>query len=66
MAPRPHFDRSAPVRELSNVMDPANDLAWNFEKFLVGKNGDVIGRFKSGVDPDDADLKDAIEGALAG
>ena len=49
-----------------NQMEPAGDVAWNFEKFLVGKNGDVIGRFKSGVDPDDADLKEAIEAALAG
>ena len=48
-----------------NKTEPAGDVAWNFEKFLIGKNGDVIGRFKSGVDPDDADLKGAIEAALA-
>ena len=48
-----------------NKTEPAGDVAWNFEKFLVGKNGDVIGRFKSGVDPDDAELKGAIEAALS-
>ena len=48
-----------------NKTEPAGDVAWNFEKFLVGKNGDVIGRFKSGVDPDDAELKGAIEAAHA-
>lgn len=32
-------------------MDPAGDVEWNFEKFLVGKDGTVIARFKSGVTP---------------
>ena len=45
-----------------NQMDPAGDVEWNFEKFLVGKNGTVIARFKSGVTPED--LKSAIEEAL--
>ena len=45
-----------------NQMEPAGDVAWNFEKFLVGKDGTVIARFKSGVDPDE--LKAPIEAAL--
>jgi glutathione peroxidase len=45
-----------------NQMEPAGDVEWNFEKFLVSKNGEVIARFKSGVTPDD--LKSAIEAAL--
>jgi len=48
-----------------NQTEPAGDVAWNFEKFLVGKDGTVIARYKSGVAPDDADLKAAIEAALA-
>ena len=48
-----------------NQMDPAGDVAWNFEKFLVGRDGTVIGRFKSGVAPEDGALKTAIESALA-
>ena len=40
-------------------------MAWNFEKFLVGKDGTVINRFKSGVTPEDAELTVAIEAALA-
>ena len=44
-------------------MDPAGDVAWNFEKFLVGKDGTVIARYKSGVDPEE--LKAPIEAALA-
>ncbi len=46
-----------------NQMEPAGDVAWNFEKFLVGKDGTVIARYKSGVDPEE--LKAPIEAALA-
>jgi glutathione peroxidase len=45
--------------------EPAGPVAWNFEKFLVGKDGTVVARFKSGVEPDSAELKSAIEAALA-
>jgi glutathione peroxidase len=45
--------------------EPAGPVAWNFEKFLVGKDGAVIARFKSGVEPESAELKGAIEAALA-
>jgi glutathione peroxidase len=40
-------------------------IDWNFEKFLVGRNGEVIGRFKSDVEPDSKQLVGAIETALA-
>ena len=40
-------------------------MGWNFEKFLIDRNGKVVGRYKSGVAPDDATLKAAIEAALA-
>ena len=45
--------------------EPAGPVAWNFEKFLVGKDGTVLGRYKSNVEPDSAELKGAIEAALA-
>ena len=47
-----------------NQTEPAGDVAWNFEKFLVGKDGTVLARFKSGVAPEDAGLNAAIEAAL--
>ena len=47
-----------------NKTEPAGDVAWNFEKFLVGRDGTVISRFKSGVAPDSTELKGAIEAAL--
>ena len=38
---------------------------WNFHKYLVGKNGEVLGAFPSRVAPDDPKLRAAIEQALA-
>jgi len=37
---------------------------WNFHKYLVGKDGQVIRAFAPGVEPDDKDLRAAIEAAL--
>jgi glutathione peroxidase len=45
--------------------EPAGPVAWNFEKFLVGKDGTVLTRFKSGVEPESAELTSAIESALS-
>jgi glutathione peroxidase len=42
----------------------AGDIRWNFEKFLVGKDGKVVARFGPMVAPDDATLRTAITGAL--
>ncbi|NBX28982.1 glutathione peroxidase [bacterium] len=50
---------------LTESADPKGEVAWNFEKFLIGKDGSVIGRFKSGVSPESPDLAKAIEAALA-
>jgi glutathione peroxidase len=40
------------------------DVAWNFEKFLVNAEGEVVGRYKSAVTPDAAELDTAIKAAL--
>ncbi len=45
--------------------EPAGDVAWNFEKFLIGKDGAVLARFKSNIEPDAAELTGAIEAALS-
>ena len=39
-------------------------IAWNFAKFLIGKDGAVVGRFDSKVAPDGKELRAAIEAAL--
>jgi glutathione peroxidase len=43
----------------------SRDVGWNFEKFLVGRNGEVVARFASHVVPNDPSLRAAIEYALA-
>lgn len=40
------------------------DIGWNFGKFLVGRDGEVIARFEPQTAPNDAALKAAIEAAL--
>jgi glutathione peroxidase len=40
------------------------DIKWNFTKFLVGKDGNVIARFESAVTPESAEVTSAIEKAL--
>jgi glutathione peroxidase len=41
------------------------DVTWNFEKFLVGKDGRVLARFSPRTTPDDPAIGTAIEKALA-
>ena len=43
----------------------AGPVKWNFEKFLVSKEGKVVARFRTGVEPDDAEVVKAIEAELA-
>ena len=40
-------------------------VKWNFEKFLVNRKGEVVGRFAPTVEPDSAEVIDAVEMALA-
>lgn len=42
----------------------AGKISWNFNKFLIAKDGTVINRFGSRTAPEDQSLVDAIEGAL--
>ncbi len=55
---------TAPYDVLTQV-DPAGPVSWNFEKFLVGRDGLALGRFRSNVEPDAPELIAAIEAALA-
>jgi glutathione peroxidase len=41
------------------------DIEWNFAKFLIGRNGEVIARFPAGMAPDTTDVVERIEKALA-
>ena len=52
-------------KTLTNSVEPKGDVAWNFEKFLIGKQGEVVARFASAVTPDSSELVQAIEAELA-
>lgn len=49
---------------LTEKAEPQGDVKWNFEKFLISKDGEVAGRFSSKVAPEDAELTQAIEKLL--
>ncbi|KAL8697125.1 MAG: hypothetical protein Q9201_007302 [Fulgogasparrea decipioides] len=40
-------------------------VKWNFEKFLVGRNGKLVARFKSEVQPESAEITRAVEQQIA-
>lgn len=40
------------------------EVGWNFEKFLINRKGEVVGRFKSGVEPTSDTLVTAIKKEL--
>ncbi len=39
-------------------------IGWNFTKFLVDRNGKIVARFDSAVEPESAEVRKAIEAAL--
>ena len=41
------------------------DVVWNFEKFVIGKDGSVAARFAPGTTPDDPALLATIDAELA-
>lgn len=50
----------------SKESNPAfgGDIKWNFNKFLIGKDGAVLARFEPQVEPTSAEVKAAVEKAL--
>ncbi|MCW2601527.1 MAG: glutathione peroxidase [Frankiales bacterium] len=60
-------DRHPLFAHLTAVPDAAGeagDVQWNFEKWLVSPNGEVVGRFRPGTEPLDPALLAAIEAQL--
>jgi glutathione peroxidase len=60
---------AAPLYQYLTALDtkPAKKgkISWNFEKFLIGKNGQVVARFAPGAEPDSKEIVSAIETELA-
>ncbi|WP_406264633.1 glutathione peroxidase [Streptomyces sp. NBC_00191] len=54
--------------ELTQVADAegeAGDVQWNFEKFLIGKDGQVVSRIRPRTEPEDPAVIAAIEALLS-
>jgi len=47
-----------------SVGDDAGPVKWNFEKFLIDRDGKVVARFRTAVKPDDPQVVAAIEREL--
>lgn len=73
------FDMFAKVNVKGSGIDPlfafltspettpkfSGEIKWNFNKFLIGKHGEVLARFEPKVEPTSPEVKEAIERALA-
>jgi glutathione peroxidase len=62
-------DRHDVYAELVTTLDAegaAGDVQWNFEKFLVSPEGELVGRFRPRTDPEDPAVVAAIEAQLPG
>lgn len=59
-------DQAGLFQYLTTAENPdfTGPIKWNFEKILVGKDGKVIRRFRSGAEPDGAEVTDAVKAAL--
>ena len=63
-------DDSATFREgleasgIPATQDP--DILWNFEKFVIGRSGEVVGRFAPSITPDDPRMLALLEAELQG
>lgn len=50
--------------EVADAEGHSGDIRWNFEKFLIGSDGEIIARFPPMTTPDDPAVTGAIESAL--
>jgi glutathione peroxidase len=58
-------DGQSPLyKTLTTQAKPNGDVKWNFEKFIIGKDGAISGRFATQVKPDDPAFIAAIEAEL--
>jgi glutathione peroxidase len=54
----------AELTETEDAEGKAGDITWNFEKFLVSPQGEVVARFRPQVEPEDPQLVEAVEAQL--
>jgi glutathione peroxidase len=54
----------AELTEHADAEGHTGDIRWNFEKFLIGPDGQVRARFAPQTEPESDEITSAIEGAL--
>jgi glutathione peroxidase len=52
------------AQEPGTLDGKAEDITWNFEKFVVSPQGKIVARFRSKVAPDAPEVSAAIEAQL--
>ncbi len=53
------------LRSLGLDAEDGGEIVWNFEKFLIGRDGQVVARFAPDVPAEDSRVVDAVERELA-
>lgn len=56
-------DKTELYKRLTAATDK-KEVGWNFEKFLIGRDGKVVGRYKSNVAPEGDELTKAVKAEL--
>jgi glutathione peroxidase len=52
------------LTEVADAEGASGDIRWNFEKFLVSADGEIVARFGPMIEPDNAELVGSIEAQL--
>ncbi|MEK6247224.1 MAG: glutathione peroxidase [Planctomycetales bacterium] len=53
------------LTQLETSPQGSGEISWNFEKFLIDRNGDVVARWNPRTKPDTAEVTEMIESKLA-
>jgi glutathione peroxidase len=56
------YERLVPTEDAEGH---SGDIRWNFEKFLLGRDGTILARFSPQTEPDSAEVISAVEKAVA-
>lgn len=56
------YERLVPTEDAEGH---SGDIRWNFEKFLLGRDGTILARFSPQTEPESAEVISAVEKAVA-
>ncbi|RSK27691.1 glutathione peroxidase [Bacillus sp. HMF5848] len=49
---------------LTKNAEPKGEISWNFEKFVIDQNGEIVARYKSNVSPMNSELEETVKSLL--